>query len=66
MADGEDVGAEDRGGDVAPLDDGHRVVLDHLGQPQVDDVLETVEPVEVGVEEGPDRARAGRGRPGPG
>ena len=42
---------EDGLGRVAPLHQGHPAVLDQLAQAQVDDLLEVVEPVEVGVQQ---------------
>ena len=46
---------EDGLGGVAPLHQGHPAVLDQLAQAQVDDLVEMVEPVDVGVQEHPDR-----------
>ena len=49
---------EDGLGGVAPLDQGHPAVVDQLAQSQVDDLVEVVEPVDVGVQEDPHRGRA--------
>ena len=39
------------GDDVAPFDEHHGVVVDQLGQADVDDLLHVVEPVDVDVDE---------------
>ena len=48
--------AAGRGRQLAPLDQGHRVLLDQLGQGQIDHLVQRAGPVDVGVDEQPDRA----------
>ena len=62
-ADGDGVGAEHGLGHVAPLHHGHGVVLDQLGDGEVDDLAQVLEAVEIGVQEGP--YGGGVGRRGP-
>ena len=56
------------GGEVSPLDQGHGPVLDQLTQPQVHDLVEMVESVDVGMEKSdrrPTRRPTGRSRSAP-
>ncbi len=55
-------------GGVAPLDEGHAAVLDHLTESEVGDLGQVVEAVDVGVEQRPDphRVRRPRRTGGPG
>ena len=47
----QEVGGQDGGGNVSPLDQRHAALVEQLGQRQVDDLLEVVEAVHVGVDE---------------
>src|SRR5438477_8787223 len=47
----EEVGGQRGSGHVSPLDHGDRALVDELRQRQVDDLLEEVETVDVGVDE---------------
>ena len=58
------IPAQYRRGRVPPLDQGHRTVLHQLGQPEVDDLVQVVEPVDVGVEQ-PAQPRSTDVRTGP-
>ena len=51
QGDGQGPFSEHGLGHVAPLDQGHAPVIDQLTQTQVDDLLETVEPVDVGMQQ---------------
>ena len=62
--DGDGVGAEHGLGHVAPLHDGHGVVLDQLGDGEVDDLAQVLEAIQVRVQQRPDDGSCGRSGPG--
>ena len=62
-ADGDGVGAEHGLGHVSPLHHGHGVVLDQLGDGEVDDLAQVLEAVQIGVQEGPDGGGVGASGP---
>ena len=58
----EEVGRQHRQDGVAPFDEHHAALVEHLGQPEVEDLLHLLEPVHVEVVEGePARVHVRRG-----